>query len=50
MRSGQIEREEFEYMRHGTVNFLAVLILHSGEMQACCLEKNDSEHLCRALP
>ena len=50
MRPGQIERQEFEYVRHGTVNFLAVLILHSGEMQACCLEKNDSEHLCRALP
>lgn len=50
MRSGQIERREFEYVRHETVNFLAVLILHSGEMQACCLDKNDSEHLCRALP
>jgi len=50
MHPGQIERREFEYVRHETVNFLAVLILHSGEMQACCLDKNDSEHLCRALP
>ena len=27
-----------------------ILVLHNGEMRACCLEKNDSEHLCRALP
>ncbi len=50
MRPGQVERQEFEYDRQGTVNFLALLILHSGQMRACCLEKNDSEHLCRALP
>lgn len=50
MQLGQIERSEFEYVRHGTVNFLALLILYSGEMRACCLEKNDSEHLCQALP
>ncbi len=50
MRTGQGERQEFEYERHGTVNFLALLILHSGKMRACCLEQNDSEHLCRALP
>lgn len=50
MPLGQIERSEFEYVRHRKVNFLALLILHSGEKRACCLEKNDSEHLCRALP
>lgn len=50
MRAGRGERQEFEYKRHGIVNFLVVLILHSGKMQACCLEQNDSEHLCRALP
>lgn len=50
MRAGHGERQEFEYTRHGTVNFLVVLILHSGKMRACCLEQNDSEHLCRALP
>lgn len=50
MRPGQIERGEFEYQRHGTVNFLVLLVVHSGEMAACCLDKNDSEHLCRALP
>lgn len=50
MQSGQIERQEFEYTRHATVNFLVLLVVHSGEMAACCLDKNDSEHLCRALP
>lgn len=50
VRSGQIERQEFEYVRHDTVNFLVVLNVHSGEMQGCCLDKNDSEHLCRVLP
>lgn len=50
MRPGQMERQEFEYQRHDTVNFLVLLVVHSGEMRACCLDKNDSEHLCRALP
>lgn len=50
MRAGQIERQEFEYVRHDTVNFLVALNVHSGEMQGCCLDRNDSEHLCRALP
>ena len=50
MRSGQIERQEFEYERHGVVNFLALLNLYNGKMQSCCLEKNDREHLCKSLP
>jgi hypothetical protein len=50
MRPGQIERQEFEYERHGIVNFLALLNLHNGKMRSCCLEKNDSEHLCKSLP
>jgi transposase len=50
MRAGQGERQEFESKRHRIVYFLVVLILHSGEMRACCLEQNDSEHLGRALP
>jgi transposase len=50
MRPGQIERQEFEYQRHDTVNFLVLLVVHSGEMRACCLDKNDSEHLCHVLP
>jgi len=50
MRAGQIERQEFEYVRHGVVNFLALLNLYNGKMRSCCLEKNDSEHLCKSLP
>jgi len=50
MRAGQIERQEFEYERHGVVNFLVLLNLYNGKMRSCCLEKNDSEHLCRSLP
>lgn len=50
MQARQIERQEFEYVRHETVNFLVVLNVHNGEMQGCCLDKNDSEHLCRVLP
>lgn len=45
MRKGQIERREFEYIRHGTVNFVVALLVHSGEMRGWCLDKNDSEHL-----
>lgn len=50
MRPGQIERQEFEYERHGIVNFLVLLNIYNGQMRSCCLDKNDSEHLCRALP
>lgn len=50
MRPGQIARQEFEYERHGVVNFLVLLNLYNGKMRSCCLEKNDSEHLCRSLP
>ena len=50
MHPGQIERQEFEYERHGIVNFLALLNIYNGKMRSCCLDKNDSEHLCRVLP
>ena len=40
MRTGQIERQEFEYERHGVVNFLAVLNLYNGKMRSGCLEKD----------
>jgi len=50
MRSGQTERVEFEYQRHGIVNFLALLNIYSGQMRSACLDQNDSEHFCRALP
>jgi len=50
MRPGRIECQEFEYIRHGTVNFLAALVVHSGQMHGWCLPANDSEHLCGVLP
>lgn len=50
MRPDQMERREFEYKGHERVTFLILLVVHSGEMAACCLDKNDSEQLCRALP
>jgi len=50
LRPGRIERREFEYIRHGTVNFLVALLVHSGKMRGWCLPANDSYHLCRVLP
>jgi hypothetical protein len=44
MRSGQIERREFEYERHGTVNFLVAFNVYDGKMWGCCIDKNDHEH------
>jgi DDE superfamily endonuclease len=50
MRPGMIERQEFEYVRHGTVNFLTALVVHNGKMRGWDLPANDSQHLCRLLP
>lgn len=44
MRQGQIERQEFEYIRHGTINLLAGLTLHDGRMWSDYLDRNDSAH------
>jgi hypothetical protein len=49
MRTGHVERLEFEYTRHGTVNFGVVLVVGDGTMAGWCLEANDSEHLCPVL-
>lgn len=49
-RAGQIERQEFEYIRHGTINLLARLEVHSGQMRAWCLERNDGQCLRQVLP
>lgn len=50
MRVHQIEQREFEYIRHGIVNFLVALVVHSGQMRGWCLDANDSGHLCEVLP
>jgi hypothetical protein len=49
MRARRIERQEFEYVRHGVVNFASALIVHDGSMRGWCLERNDSEHLVPTL-
>lgn len=46
---GRIERQEFEYTRHGTVNILVFLVVHTGMMEAVCLGRNDAEHYMEAL-
>ena len=50
MRSGQIERQEFEYRRHGTVNLLVRLEVHTGQMRAWCLDHNNGVCLRAVLP
>jgi hypothetical protein len=46
---GAIEQREFEYVRHGTVNILTLLAVHSGRMDAGCLPANDAAHYIPAL-
>lgn len=49
MRPDHIERQAFEYIRHGTINLLAGLVVHNGRMWAECLDKNDGEHFRPAV-
>jgi transposase len=46
---GSIEQQEFEYTRHGTVTFLVFLIIHTGRMEAVCVEKKDASHYIEQL-
>lgn len=46
---GAIEQQEFEYVRHGTVNLLVFPIVHTGRMEATVLDKNDADHYIPAL-
>lgn len=46
---GSIEQQEFDYTRHGTVNILNFLVVHSGKMEALCLEANNADHYVAAL-
>ena len=41
---GSIEQQEFDYTRHGTVNMLVFLVVHSGLMELVFLAKNDHQH------
>jgi hypothetical protein len=46
---GSIEQREFDYTRHGTVNILAFLVVHTGRMRAVILERNDAASYIPAL-
>ncbi|MBV8228598.1 MAG: transposase [Planctomycetaceae bacterium] len=46
---GSIEQREFDSTRHGTVNLLAFLVVHTGRMRAEVLEQNDAAHYIPAL-
>ena len=46
---GSIEQQEFEYTRHGTVNILAFLIVHSGRMEASCIESKNAKTYIKEL-
>jgi hypothetical protein len=46
---GSIEQQAFEYTRHGTVNVLLFLIVHSGRMEATCPTCKDAAHYIQAL-
>jgi DDE superfamily endonuclease len=50
MRPGQMERQEFAYLRHGTLNVLVALVVHTGQMRGWCLDRNDRAPLCQVLP
>ena len=41
---GAIEQQEFEYIRHGTVNLLFFLIVHTGRMELAVEAKKDADH------
>jgi hypothetical protein len=46
---GHIEQQEFEYTRHGTVNLLLFLVVHTGRMEVSVLGANDAAHYIGAL-
>jgi transposase len=41
---GSIEQQEFEYIRHGTVNLLFFLIVHNGRMEVAAEDSKDAKH------
>jgi hypothetical protein len=46
---GAIEQQEFEYIRHGTVNVLVFLMVHSGQMEVHCPPCKDAVHYIQVL-
>jgi hypothetical protein len=41
---GSIEQREFEYTRHGTVNLLLFLVVHTGQMEVAVEAAKDADH------
>jgi hypothetical protein len=46
---GRIEQQEFEYTRHGTVNLLFFLTVHTGRMEVAVEAAKDAKHYIEAL-
>jgi hypothetical protein len=46
---GSIEQREFEYARHGTVNLLFFLVVHTGQMEVAVEASKDAKHYVREL-
>jgi hypothetical protein len=46
---GSIEQQEFEYIRHGTINPLFFLIVHTGRMEVAIEAKKDAAHYIEEL-
>ena len=46
---GSIEHQEFEYTRHGTINVLLFLIVHTGHMELAVENKKDANHYFHEL-
>ena len=46
---GLVRRTEFEYHRHGTVNMLFYLYVHSGQMVGHCLPSKDAYYYIESL-
>jgi DDE superfamily endonuclease len=46
---GSIEQQEFEYTRHGTVNLLLFLIVHTGQMEMAVEATKDAGRYIREL-
>jgi hypothetical protein len=46
---GAIEQQEFDYTRHGTVNLLVFLIVHTGQMELAVEAAKDAKHYSAAL-
>ena len=49
MKPDQMERQAFDYYRHGTIIVLASLTVYNGHMWTECLDQNDGEHFRPAM-